>query len=61
MPYDCHVDIEQILAATLSLLEHAAYEGKDTEAVAELKQCLRETISTVAAITRTQNPTKPEA
>ena len=61
MPYDSQADIQQILAATLSLLEHAAFDGKDTKAVQELKRSLRDTMSTLEIIARSRAPIKPEA
>ena len=59
--YDAQVDIQQILSAMLSLLEHSAYEGKDTKSVAELKRCLRDTIVTLEQIAHRRDLGKAES
>jgi hypothetical protein len=50
--YDCQTDMVQILQATLSVLEHNEFAGKNEKSIAELTACLRETILVLDQLSR---------
>lgn len=51
MPYDPHIDVVQILAATYALLENANFPANDSEALANLKKTIRDAIAEIQLAT----------
>lgn len=60
MSYVPHVDVLQILRATLSLLENTDFLSKESDSVVNLKRCLRDAIAEIHLTTPAASAHDPE-